>query len=425
MKKYDVIVAGGGFSGVAAAIAASREGSRVLLIEKSGALGGAANNMLVMPYMPYTTRMKSEDGSMQTVALVRGLFEEINKHLYDAGKLEDDWSDKIGIFDDEYLKIVLDRMVIESGVELLLHTTLTDVKTTGRKIESIEISTVAGKMEFEADYFIDATGDANLSALAGCEFNLGRPEDNLCQPMTLCFRVINVDRDALRQENPQLQALYRKYREEGKIKNPRENVLMFKPIADNTIHFNSTRVARLDPTNPFDLTRAQIEAREQMLELFTFLKQNFKAFSNADIISSAATIGVRESRMVVGEHCLTVEELLSTTKFDDAIAAGNYDIDIHNPEGTGTHHKFFPEGVYYTVPYRSLVARDKDNLLVAGRCISCEHEAQASIRIMPICCALGEAAGVAAAVLTNSRTAARDIDIKKVQSILKQNGAFF
>ena len=370
MKKYNVIVVGGGFSGVAAAIAAARENKKVLLIEKSGALGGAANISLVMPYMPYTTKICDSDGNTKSIALVRGLFKEINDRLYSAGKLVDDFNDRIGVFDDEYLKIVLDRMVIESGVDIIFHATLCDVYTEGRKIKAVEISTVAGKMLFEADCYIDATGDANLSALAGCKFNLGRKEDNLCQPMTLCFRVCNVSWEHLRKERADINTLWRKYREEGKVKNPRENVLMFKPLAENTVHFNSTRIVKLNPTNPFDVTRAEMEAREQMLELFSFLKANFEAFRNADIFSSAAAIGVRESRMVIGEHMLTVDELLATTKFEDAIAAGNYDIDIHNPEGTGTSHKFFPEGVYYTVPYRSLVAKDFDNLLVAGRCIS-------------------------------------------------------
>ena len=425
MKKYNVIVVGGGFSGVAAAIAAAREGSKVLLIEKSGALGGAANNNLVMPYMPYITKMKQEDGTLKDVAWVQGLFKEINEHLYSQEKLKDDYNDRIGIFSDEYLKVVLDRMVSESGVDVIFHATLCDVNKEGRKIKSVVVATVAGNLEFEADCFVDATGDANLAAFAGCEFNLGRSEDNLCQPMTLCFRVVNVDWDCLSKERGEINTLWRKYQSEGKIKNIRENVLMFKTLIDNTVHFNSTRIVKLNPTDPFDVTKAEMQAREQMLELFDFLKSNFKAFEKADIISSAAAIGVRESRMVIGEHYLTSEELLNTTKFDDAIAAGNYDIDIHNPEGAGTHHLFFPEGVYYTIPYGSLVSKDMDNLLVAGRCISCDHEAQASIRIMPICCATGEAAGVASSLISKQGVNAKDLDVKTVQNILKQNGALF
>lgn len=419
MKKYDIIVAGGGFAGIGAALSASRQGKTVLLIEQSGALGGAANNCLVMPFMPYSTTVTGADGKPEKLELVQGIFKTIVEKLKKMGQLSG------GTFNVEYLKVVLDRMTKEFGVDVLFHSTLISVCKKDRKICSASVSTVAGITSFEADYFIDCTGDANLSALAGCDFQLGRQADNLCQPMTLCFRISNVSWDSVLKYRPEIQALYKKYREDGRILNPREDVLMFKQINKNAVHFNSTRVVKLNPIDPYDLSRAEMEAREQMLELFNFLKSNFEPFKDSDIVVSAASIGVRESRMVAGEHVLTGDELIKTTKFSDAVAAGNYDIDIHNPEGTGTSHYYFPEGQYYTIPYRSLVAKDFDNLLIAGRCISCDHEAQASIRIMPICCAIGEAAGVGAATALDKGCAAKDADIKSIQETLKQNNAFF
>lgn len=422
MKKYDIVVVGGGFAGIGAALAAARDGKNVLLVEQNGALGGAAVNSLVMPYMPFYTNILNADGAVERKFLTRGIFEEINKRLSVSNKYNviDDFAD----FDSEYLKIILDRMMKEYKVDVLFHTTLCDVEKCGRKITAIVTVSVAGKMKIEADCFVDATGDANLSVFAGCDFNLGRPEDSLCQPMTLCFRVSNVCYEDFIKQKPEILKLYREYQAEGKIKNPRENVLTFKPLVDNMVHFNSTRIVKLNPTDPFDLSCAEMEAREQMLELFNFLKDNFSSFKNAQIAISASSIGVRESRMVKGEHCLTCEEILNTTKFDTAIAAGNYDIDIHNPEGGGTHHLFFKAGQYYTIPYGSIVAKDCDNLFVAGRCISCDHETQASIRIMPICCATGEAAGVAAALLSENGGTARDLDVKLIQNILVKNGAF-
>lgn len=423
MKKYDVIVAGGGFAGVGAALAAAREDRRVLLIEQSGALGGAAINSLVMPYMPYYTNILKNDGTVERKFLSRGIFEEINKEL--------DATDKFNVvndfanFDAEYLKITLDRICKKYGVEVLFHTTVCDALKDGRRLNAVEVITVAGKMVFEADCFIDASGDANLAAYAGCDFRLGRPEDNLCQPMTLCFKVSNVCYAEFMAQKADILKLYREHQAQGKIKNPRENVLTFKSMVDNMLHFNSTRIVMLNPTDPFDVSRAEAEAREQMFELFDFLKENFSSFRNAQLAFSAASIGVRESRMVAGEYELTVEDLLSLKKFDDAIAAGNYDIDIHNPTGSGTHHHFFPAGVYYTIPYRSLVAKDADNLLIAGRCISCTHEAQASIRTMPICCTTGEAAGVAAAMVSKNAVAAKEIDVKELQKILKEHNVFF
>ena len=141
---------------------------------------------------------------------------------------------------------------------------------------------------------------------------------------------------------------------------------------------------------------------------------------------TAEEIGVRESRMLDGAYRLTGKDLVDCVKFDDAIAAGNYDIDIHNPEGSGTSHYYFPAGTWYTIPYRSLTpkAEDAKNLLVAGRAISVDHEAQASIRIMPICCTTGEAAGVAAAVSIDEGVSVQEVLVKKVQEILKTNGGF-
>ena len=418
MKKYNVIIVGGGFAGTAAAIAAARQDMSVLLIEQSGCLGGAASNCLVLPFMKYFTYMKTPDGDKEKFNLVQGIFGEFIDEIKKTGEGDNQY------FNTEYLKAVLDRMIKRSGTDVLFHSAVTGVGKTKRKINSADIYTVAGMMSAEADFFIDATGDANLAALAGCEFTLGRQEDHLCQPMTLCFRVSGVNYKEVEAHLPEIQQLYKKFREENRIKNPREDILVFPTLDENVVHFNSTRIVRLNPTDPFDLSRAEFEAREQMLELTGFLKDNFKIFENASIVCAAPSIGVRESRMVSGEHCLTGDELVATVKFRDAIAAGNYDLDIHNPEGTGTSHYFFKQGEYYTVPYRSLVPKDFDNLLVAGRCISCDHRAQASIRIMPICAALGEAAGIGACVSVKQKCAAKNADITEIQKILKKSGAF-
>lgn len=219
------------------------------------------------------------------------------------------------------------------------------------------------------------------------------------------------------------QQLYKQYRQEGKIKNPREDLLLFETMQDGVIHVNSTRIVKRNPVDAWDRTRAEIEAREQVFELFSFLKENAEGFENSRLLSTAMEIGVRESRMIHGLYTLTAEDLKACTHFEDSIALGNYDIDIHNPSGTGTSHYLFPEGQYYTIPYRCLVPLNMRNLLVAGRCISVTHEAQASIRIMPIVCCLGQAAGVAAAVAVNEKADVRQIDVPKVQALLKKAGA--
>jgi hypothetical protein len=193
-----------------------------------------------------------------------------------------------------------------------------------------------------------------------------------------------------------------------------------------TIHFNSTRVIRLDPTDPWARSRAEAEAREQVLEIVEFLRREFPArFGDIRITACAPAAGVRESRMIDGRHVLTADDLLACTRFPDAIAAGNYDIDIHSPDGSGTSHHYFEPGQWYTIPYRSLLPREgADNLLVAGRCISATHEAQASIRIMPIVATLGQAAGTAAALARKAGVLPPDVDPNELRAALRRDGAF-
>ena len=415
---YDVIIVGGGFTGTAAAIAAARGGAKTLILEQSGALGGAAVNCLINPFMSWWTNIDTEGGK-ERFYLSRGIFKEICDKLASAGALHGN------TFHEEYLKLILDGMVKEEGVNVLFHATLCGVEKDGDTLKSVAVITKSGKITFTAHTFIDCTGDADLAVMAGCPYHLGR-EDGLCQPMTLCFRVANVDEELFwsRGSLQKMQEIYSRWQQEGKTSNPRENILVFKTLVKGVIHFNTTRVIKLDPVDPFDVTDAEIEARKQMLEVFTMLKEELEAFKDAQLLTSGAWIGARESRMIDGEHLLTENELKDCTRFPDAIAAGNYDIDIHSPDGSGTSHYYFPDGQYYTIPYRSLIPKNADNLLVAGRCISSTHEAQASYRIMPIVCCLGEAAGVAAAECVKNNCGTRQADINEIQKTLTDSGAF-
>lgn len=232
-----------------------------------------------------------------------------------------------------------------------------------------------------------------------------------------------VDIDLFTEERPRLQELYKEKQARGEITNPRENILVFFGVGEDVLHFNTTRVVMLDPTNPFDVSKAEVTARKQIHELICFLKENSGAFNESALISVAVNIGVRESRKLKGVHILTGDELISCTRFEDSIALGNYDIDIHSPTGTGTSHRYFSDGEYYTIPYRSLLPKEYDNLLVAGRCISATHEAQASVRIMPICCCMGEAAGTAVSVVYNANKNVHTIDIRLLRKKLEKNGA--
>ena len=412
--KYNLVVAGGGLTGVAAAVSAAREGLKVLLVEKSGCLGGAISNCLIYPFMPFYTRMP-EDGSKKYLS--QGIFKEIKQR---HEKYMPGCEDKE--FNSEYIKLVLDEMAEQAGVDVLFHGVVYGVKTDGRQITAVEITSKSRNITAEADFFVDATGDGDLFYLAGCDFQLGRDGDGFCQPMTTCFRISGVDVELFGKEKPCLQQLYKEKQVSGEITNPRENILVFR-FSNDVLHFNTTRIVKLNPTDPFDVSRAETLARRQIYEIICFLKENSKAFDNSTLISVAVDIGVRESSKLKGVHVLTAEELIACTRFEDSVALGNYDIDIHSPTGTGTSHRYFADGEYYTIPYRSLLPKEYDNLLVAGRCLSATHEAQASVRIMPICCCLGEAAGTAAATAFNSGKNAHTVDVKAVQAKLIQSGA--
>ncbi|MCR5681274.1 MAG: FAD-dependent oxidoreductase [Clostridiales bacterium] len=419
---YDIAVLGGGFTGCAAAIAAARQGKRVLLLEASGFLGGAASNCLIFPFMPYATTVTDENGEQHRHYLSRGFLAEIVREMQVSGDIRGDSQ-----FNDEALKLLLDRLTVEAGVEVLFHATLCGVEKSGNRIESLSVATKAGVLTFRAKVFIDCTGDADLCVMAGIPTRLGREPDHLCQPMTLCFRVANVDKQKFFENRPLWRQLHKEWKDAGRFSNPREDILVFDYPIDGMLHFNTTRVVRLNPVDPFDVTKAEMEARRQVQELLDFFRvNNMPGMENARLVYTAPSIGVRESRMLVGEYVLTGDDLVACTKFPDAIAAGNYDIDIHNPEGSGTSHYYFPAGTWYTIPYRSLIPRgaDCENLLVGGRCISCDHEAQASIRIIPICTTTGEAAGIGASVSLDENCAVQDADVSKIQAILTETGGY-
>ena len=390
----------------------------MLLIEKSNCLGGAAVNCLVNPFMPYWAD-GSSDGSKTKFYLNQGIFREILNALASfkaLGKNE-------MTFNEEYLKLILNRMVKNESIDVLFHSYLTDAVINNETVESVTVANKSGKMTFTAKYFIDATGDADLAVLCGCPYRLGREGDSLCQPMTLCFRVANVDLEKFAESRPAINALYNEMQRRGVIKNVRENVLIFDNLIDGVLHFNSTRVVKKNPVDAFDVTEAEFEAREQVFELFGFLVDHIDGFQNSQLCMTAMETGVRESRMITGRYVLTGEDVMKCIKFDDSVAAGNYDIDIHNPDGGGTHIRRLPKSEYYTIPYRCLVPAGVTNLLAAGRCISATHEAQASIRIMPIVCCIGEAAGVAAGVALNGASGFDNADVKKIQDILVGRGA--
>ena len=346
MENYQVIVIGGGPAGVAAAISAARLGQKTLLIEEGNALGGAIHHMLVLPFMEYYTPIGPEKPGKPRVMLARGIFGEITDRLAALTReLEGDNArfntQPLYFFNDEYLKILLSRMTREAGVDVLFHAKFLDCEASGGRIGSIRVSAGSELLTFTADRYIDCTGNADVAYAAGFPTRLGREGDHLCQPMTLCFRVGDVDIDAFTEGRKIINQLYREAKARGEITNPREDVLVFDTTSPSVLHFNTTRIVKRNPVDPFDLSKAEEEAREQVFEMFRFLRKYAPGCERSVLLSTATHIGIRESRMIEGEYTLTADDLLACRKFDDGIAACNYDIDIHNPEGSGTTHYYF------------------------------------------------------------------------------------
>ena len=406
----DLVVCGGGLAGVMCAVAAAREGKSVILVEKYGCLGGMATSGLVYPFMRH---FEAPSGAPANA----GLYFELLERIYALGGSSEAHSRH---FRDEYMKIVLDRMTKEYGIKVLFHSRLCGVERDGREIKEISVATVSGIIKIKGKIFADTTGNAELCAYAGLPFELGRESDSLCQPMTLCFRIIGVDWS--RFDRAEANRKYSELQAAGKILNPREDVLVFKHPLHGVMHMNTTRVSGLDPTDVEDVTYAEMTLREQMLEMTNFLRENVSGMENCQLMYSAAEAGIRESRRIIGRTVITAEDIVTARKFEDSIARGTYEIDIHNPTGGGTTHIGVPDNDYYTIPYSALIPTDCDNLIVAGRAISATHEALAAVRIMPITTCMGEAAGIAASMAIDNGTNIGDVELPALQKKIVSYG---
>ncbi len=429
VRHWDVIVAGGGPGGVPAAVAAARNGARVLLIEGYGFLGGMATAGLVLPYMKY-----SAGGTI----IVRGLFGEFldlmeengatkrmsftDEELIRLNTFTTDLEERAH-FDDELMKCLLDRFVLDAGVDLLLHARVVGVLGRSGGIEAVRVFHKGGIEDLSADLFIDSTGDGDLGAWGGAPVEIGREADNACQPMTTSFRMAGVDMNRI-PDGAEVNRLFDRAKAAGELHNPRENILKFYTIRPDVMHFNSTRVIGKTALDGWSMTEAEIEGRRQVHELARFLIGKVPGFENAWLMKTGIQIGVRESRRIMGTYVLNADDVIQGRKFDDGVASGSYAIDIHNPSGTGTRMHYLDWGIYYQIPWRCLVPSRVDNLIVASRCVSATHEAHSSLRVMPTVWAIGQAGGTAAAMCVHDSVRPSRLDAASLRKRLVGQGAY-
>lgn len=410
-----VLVAGGGPGGLPAAVAAARMGCEVTLVERYGFLGGMGTAGLVHPWMGVYSGKKR---------VIGGIFKEIEEQLKARGAWKDGshFGKRHHCFDPEILKDVLMQLALQAGVRLLLHTLIVDAIVREGRIVGLVCESKSGRESIEGDVIIDATGDADVCARAGVDYVLGRAFDGLTQPATVHFRMGNVDTPRM-PSREEINEIYAQAKVQGRITNPRENLLWFDTTRPDVIHFNTTRVTHVDCTDRDDLTRAEIQSRQQVMELVEFIVEQVPGFENAYLLAVAPQVGVRETRHVIGEYTLTEEDVLGCNKPDDRVALGCWDVDIHNPAGEGTIIKQLPPGEYYGIPWRCLIPKTLDGLIVSGRPISATHEAHSSSRIQPTCYALGHAAGIGAFLSVQEGKTPREVNIDKLQAELLHQGA--
>ena len=441
----DIAVIGGGPAGLCAAVAAAREGARVILIEKNAFCGGMATAGMVAPFM---TCYDSGGSKM----LIRGLFEELVERLIAVGgaihpsKVESktaftSYIDKghvhVTPFKAEALKIVADEMLREAGVKILYHTQLVDAETEGDKVTRLIVAMKEGLASVRAKAFIDCTGDGDLAAAAGAAYSVGNAQGKM-QPATMFFTVGGVDTKKVdadieknwdnfyRKDGVNYRSLHwwvAKAKEAGDWTLDRVSIGLFRGVEEDEFSINTSRVMHIDGTKSESLTEGEIEGRKQVREIFAFLKKYVPGFENSRLILSGSTIGIRETRHIEGIRTLTTDSILNCEVPEDSILLAANSVDVHGKYGPKSNEYItIPEGKCYGIPYGTMIPPAFSNLAVAGRCISADCEAAGAIRVMPPCMGIGQAAGTAAAMALAENVDLRQLNVNRLRKKLTANG---
>lgn len=390
--EYDVIVVGAGPAGCAAAISAARNGMKTLIIDKFNCLGGMWTTGFMNPLFDYGNK-----GG-------------ILKELIDEHKEAKTWGGFWNMsFNYEYMKHFLDVKMKESGAEVLLNTYFAKTLVENKSVKGIIFENIEGRFAALSKVVIDASGDGNVAASAGCEFMIGEDGDyTKCQAMTLMFLVGNIP-EKYKDGLMIFEKLDHAYKKAGKVLPFKVPYLIPVPNSKfGVVQF--THMYDYNPLSAKDITAATEEGRQQMLDAFTALKEYDEEFKDLDLISSSNVLGVRESRRIVGEYILTADDILNGRRFYDGIAEATFNVDIHTKDNKGQKTK----GVQpYDIPFRCLIPKGFEGILTAGRCISGDQVAMASYRVTGNCCQMGEAAGKYAAQAIKNSISLRNVFAKQ------------
>ena len=411
VRDVDVLVVGGGMAGVCAAAAAGSMGAKTLLVEYFGCLGGNATTGMVNNFCGYTTMGKNR------IQIVRGIGGRIHEKLLAQRGVK---SIKSFTFNPEILKLVLDREMAEAGVECLFYTQMVAPLIKENTIGGVIVENKGGRQAIRARRVIDCTGDGDVCALSGVPFELGDGKGNF-QGCDMAFQLVNVRDDF---DPSTIAPVAAEAMKSGEYGITRPQVIIQNIAIPGAYWVNWAGVPEtVNGTNPYDLSRATVAGRKVAYELLRFLRDRIRGMKNADIIATAAKIGLRETRRVTGEYMLSGDEVLQGMKFKDGIGACAWPIELVDPV-KGRKFISLKDEDFYLIPYRCLIPKQVDNLLMAGRFISCTHEAQASVRVMGPAAVMGQAAGVAAARSIKEKLSPRMLDVVLLQGELRKAAAF-
>jgi len=425
---FDLIVMGAGSAGASAAIAAARSGSKVLVIDRLPFIGGTSTAVLDTFYGFYTPGEKAKK-------IVGGIPDDVIDGLKSFGSMVErpnTYGAGTGVtYNPEHLKVVWESLIIKSGAKILLHALLQQVSVKDGRVKELTLATRAGLCSVTGDFFIDATGDADLSNFAGFEYEKAG-EISPAQTLTTTFKMVNVDlaeRKKIKKE--QLHELMQDAADNGYELPRREGSDHITPVPNTT----ATVMTRLDSVrknskgeiesvldDPFFLTDSEIAGRRQASEYARFLVDKVPGYKDSSLYGFSTLIGVRETRRVYGDYRVTKSDVLEAKQFDDQVALCGAPIEDHH-SGDGTNWIYLPDGSAVGIPLRSLIVKDSVNTMVVGRCFSASHDAHASIRSMAQCMAMGVAAGVAGSIALANKKEVREVNFSDIRSKIIETGA--